>query len=238
MKKVFSVLLAALLVCALTIPSFALLNGKYYKIGMPPTFSELKNSDGHMEWQNKKTGSSIIVNLEDNSRMLFYLGADEQTQQEFAKSFIESLQTDINNKTTETEYTINYGKYEYGEKQFAHSAGFFISCETTKKAKNGSYNLTVDSDFYFFSIKELVVKIECVLTSDDDKAAVEAMLNDFELDGTLLTAENVSELYPSPALAAIPVVVLVLIVVLIIVIKKKKGKAAAEAKEPKAKAEN
>ena len=57
------------------------------------------------------------------------------------------------------------------------------------------------------------------------------MLNDFELDGTLLTAENVSELYPSPMQVILPLVAVILVIVLLIIIVKRKNKAKAEAKK-------
>ena len=163
--------------------------------------------------------------------MLYYLGADEQTQKEFVGSFISQRQVDVNNDTINSGYYINYGTPEYSEKKFNHVSGFYIGCETAKKAKDGSYSVSFDSDFYFFSIKELVVKLECILTTDEDKAAVENMLNDFELDGTLLTAENVSELYPSPMQVILPLVAVILVIVLLIIIIKRKNKAKAEAKK-------
>ena len=237
MKKALSVLLAVVLLCVSAFPCFALWNGKYYKLGIPPAFSEINTSEGHMEWKNEKTGSSIIINLEDNTKMLYYLGADEQTQKEFVESFISQRQVDVNNDTINSGYYINYGTPEYSEKKFDHVSGFYIGCETAKEAKDGSYSVSFDSDFYFFSIKELVVKLECVLTTDEDKAAVENMLNDFELDGTLLTAENVMDFYPSPMQVILPLVAVILIIVLVIIIVKRKNKAKAEAKKAQPEAE-
>ncbi len=227
MKKVLAVLLTAVLLCFTAIPSLALWNGKYYKLNRPASFNEVKTSNGYMEWKNEDTGSSIIVNMDHNTRLLFYLGADEQTQKEFAESYISELQKTVNNDTVNSGYEIKYGKYEYSEKSFDHVSGFHIGCETTKKSKDGSYSVSFDSDFYFFSIKDLIVELECILTTDEDKAAVEKMLNDFELDGTLLTADNVSELYPSPLSVFLPLVAVILAIVLIIVlVKRKKSKTA------------
>ena len=230
MKKFLSLILAAILVCVSAVPCFALWNGKRYKLAMPKGFAETKSDDTQIVWDNESTGSSIIITATTNPKRLFYIDADEQTQKEFAKSFVSDLKAAADENAETNGYTLDFAEPKYGEAKFKNVSGFSIITETTKTTLDKSKSSVVDTEFYFFSTKDIAMRFQCILATDEDKAAVKDMFENFEIDGVLLTAENIDDSYPSPLFLFIPLAVIVLIVIIIIVAKKKKkSKTKAEA---------
>lgn len=222
MKKFLSLILAAVLVCVSAVPCFAMWNGKRYKLAMPKGFTETKTDDSQIFWDNESTGSSIIITVADNGKRLFYLDADEQTQKEFAQSFVSDLKASADENAEKNGYTLSFAEPKYGEVEFKNVSGFSITTETTKTSLSKSETSVVDTEFYFFSTKDIAMRFQCILASDDDKAAVKEMFENFEIDGVLLTAKNVDDSYPSPLFLFIPLAVIVLVIIIIIVAKKKK----------------
>ncbi len=230
MKKVLSFAFAVLFACLAVVPCFASWNGKVYKLVKPASFTEISSDNNEYIWENKKTKSTIDTILSLNGGRLFYVGADHEKQKSFTDDFISKLVEAANANTEGKDYTVSYNNVEFEEKKFEHVSGFEITAETTKKSVDGSSTVVFDSAFYFFSTKDIVVKIQCTLLSDEDKEAVEEMLNEFEFEDEYLTADNVSDSLPPYWTAIIPVAVIALVVVLVVVLKKRRSKpGSAEA---------
>ena len=221
MKKFLSFTLAIVFVCAAAFPCFA---KKAYKLEMPSTFTEISSENDEYIWENTKTKSSIDTILSENGARLFYVGADSATQKSFTDDFVSKLVEAANANSEGKDYTISYNNVEFGERKFAHCTGFEITTETTKKSLDGKVNVVFESAFYFFSTKDLVVKIQCNLLSDEDKEAVEKMLNNFEMDGEILTEDNVVDSLPPYWTLLIPVGIIAAVVVLIVALKKRRAK--------------
>ncbi len=229
MKKFLSLILAAILVCISAVPCFALWNGRHYKLPLTAGFSESETGDGYAIWKNIETGSKIEIYMSDNIKRLFYLDADEKTKEEFTKAFIDERQSEANGNSDTNGFTLKYGKPKYDEVKFEYVSGFSIISETTKTTLDKGKTEVFDSSFYFFSTKDIVVRFQCELMTEEDKLNFEKTLNEFEVDEPVLTAKNYIEDYPSPLILLIPFAVIVLIVIIIIVVKKKKkSKTKAE----------
>lgn len=226
MKKFLSVLLAAVIICLSAVPCFALFNGRHYKLVLPKDFSETETGDGYAIWENKETGSKVKILMEENPKRLYYIDADEETQKEFSKSFIEERQNEAYKDSDANGYSLKYGEEKFSEIEFEYVKGFSITAETTRTSLDGGKTEVFDSDFYFFSTKDIIVQFRCELMTDEDKAQMKASMNAFQLDSELLTAENYGESYPSPLILLVPLAIIVLIVVIVIVVRKKKNGAS------------
>lgn len=233
MKKILSVILALAILCLSAFPCFALWNGRHYKLPLTRNFSETETGDGYAIWENKETGSKIEIYMDDNTKKLFYLDAEEETQKEFAKTFIEERQTEAYGEADSNGYNLEYGEPKYGEVKFNYVSGFSITSETTRTSLDKGKTDVFDSDFYFFSTKDLVVQFRCELMTEEDKTEFEKTLNDFEMDSPLLTAQTAYDSYPSPLILLVPLAIIILIVIIAIVVKKKRKTNVnkAEAKE-------
>ncbi len=226
MKKVLSVILAFVIICLSAVPCFALWNGKHYKLPLTKSFSETETGDGYAIWKNNETGSKIEIYMEENPKKLFYLNAEEETQKEFTKTFIGERQSEAYSKADSNGYNLKYGEPKYSEVKFEYVSGFLITSETTRTTLDKGKTDVFDSDFYFFSTKDLVVKFQCELMTEEDKAEFEKTLNAFELDSPVLTAQTAADSYPSPLILLVPLTIIILVVIIVIVVKKKKNKAS------------
>lgn len=231
MKKILSFVLCAVIICLSAVPCFALWNGKHYKLPLTEGFAQTETGDGYAIWKNNETGSKIEIYMEENPKRLFYLEAEEEMKKEFTKSFLDERQSDAYSKADESGFKLEYAEPTYGEVKFEFVSGFSIKSETTRTSLDGAKKEVFDSDFYFFSTKDIVVNFRCELLTDKDKANFEKTLNEFELDEPVLTASNVNDSVPSPLILLVPLTVILLVVIIVVVVKRKnKTKKTAEEK--------
>lgn len=223
MKKLISFFLSVFLVVSLALPSLAA-NDKF-KIAMPEGFVEEKNEEGHRRWQNEKTGSSVTFAYAENTGKKYYLGAGESEKKEFVDNYMKSVEELLEKSQGSSDYVVTVSAPEYKEVNFKAVSGFQIQSQATRKMKSNGKTSSFEYDAYFFSTADQIVQIECFVYDKKDAKAIENMLNGFELDGELLTAENVGNYYPSPLTLLIPLAVAAVVVVLVVVSKKSRKKA-------------
>ena len=231
MKKIVTVLIAFALIFACTFQSFAGNNGKMYDVYVPEGFTETLSVNGEIVYENKKTGSSIDILLSENNSRLFYVGASEEAQKSFTDDFMAELISQTNKAAEGKGYSVTYEDTNYCEKSLEFIKGFEITCKGTKTTNDGKKPVSFDSEFYFFSTKDLVIKIQCRFFSEKDKESAGKMISAFRMDGEVLTADNVMDSLPSVWILAVPLALIVLIVVIIVIVKKNKKKTKAEKSE-------
>ena len=233
MKKFLSLVLAVAIICLSAVPCFALWNGKHYKLPLTKSFSQTETGDGYAIWKNNETGSKVEIYMDDNPKKLFYLDAEEETKKEFTKTFVDERQSEAYGNADANGFTLEYGEPKYGEVSFSHVSGFSITAPTTRTTLDKGKTDTFDSDFYFFSTKDIVVRFQCELMTEEDKTEFEKTLNDFELDEPVLTAQSAADSYPSPLILLVPLAIIILIIIVVIVVKKKKNKKVDDKSEVK-----